>query len=93
LFDLNPAKQGSFVPGTRIPVLKPAARNLKGLGLVVIANPRYEQEISSELKKLQYFASNKEEIDVLEQMSLSTMEVISRCLLGGKLEKTINCPR
>ena len=54
LFDLNPAKQGSFVPGTRIPVLKPAARNLKGLGLVVIANPRYEQEISSELKRLQY---------------------------------------
>lgn len=54
LLDVNPAKQGSFVSGTRIPVMAPSHRNVEKLGLVVVANPRYQAEIENHLGRLGY---------------------------------------
>lgn len=43
--DSNPAKQGSFIPGTDIPVVSPDDSRLNGIPVVLIANPNYAQEI------------------------------------------------
>jgi hypothetical protein len=43
--DSNPAKQGSFIPGTAIPVVSPDDARLDGTPVVLIANPNYTAEI------------------------------------------------
>lgn len=54
LIDTNPAKQGFFVPGTRIPIVAPSRDSLAGISLVVIANPSYEGEIQAALQQFCY---------------------------------------
>ena len=51
VIDSNPAKQGSFIPGTSIPVIKPGDPAIRKLDLVLIANPNYEREITSTLRQ------------------------------------------
>lgn len=57
LIDTNPAKQGFFVPGTRIPIVVPSRDSLAGISLVVIANPSYEEEIRAALRQFCYHGS------------------------------------
>jgi len=54
VIDINPAKQGSFVPGAAVPVTAPSGRSLAGAKLVVIANPAYEREIKEVLHSFRY---------------------------------------
>ena len=51
VIDSNPAKQGCFVPGSRVPVIGPTDPRIPGLALVLVANPNYEAEISSILRE------------------------------------------
>jgi hypothetical protein len=50
--DINPAKHGSFLPGTGTPVIAP--EDLAGMdpGLVVIMNPIYRDEIAADLDRV-----------------------------------------
>ncbi len=43
--DSNAAKQGSYIPGTAVPVVAPDDARLAGIGIVLIANPNYLEEI------------------------------------------------
>lgn len=52
--DTNAAKQGFFVPGTIVPIVPPLAESFIDLGLIVIANPTYEQEIRRDLQAAGY---------------------------------------
>jgi 2-polyprenyl-3-methyl-5-hydroxy-6-metoxy-1,4-benzoquinol methylase len=54
VIDTNMAKQGFYIPGTRIPIVAPSSDHLRDLGLVVIANPTYEGEIKLELERVGY---------------------------------------
>lgn len=48
--DVNPAKQGGVIPGTTVPVTGPGDAAIRGLGLVVIANPNYADEVRASLE-------------------------------------------
>ena len=50
--DINPAKQGSFLPGTATPVIEPS--ELAGISpeLVIVMNPVYRREIMADLDQL-----------------------------------------
>lgn len=50
--DINPAKQGSFLPGTGTPVIAPDDLALLEPDLVVLMNPVYEPEVRSHLEQL-----------------------------------------
>jgi SAM-dependent methyltransferase len=52
VIDANPAKQGSFIPGTSIPVIAPDDTRLNDIQVVLIANPNYTEEITLTLKSL-----------------------------------------
>lgn len=54
VIDSNPAKQGGVVPGTHIPIVAPDDARVLELGLVVIANPAYADEIGSVLRSRQF---------------------------------------
>ena len=43
--DLNPAKQGGYIPGTGHPILAPHDLDARGVVTAVLLNPNYEQEI------------------------------------------------
>lgn len=43
--DLNPAKQGGFLPGTGHPILAPEEIDARGVATAILLNPNYEQEI------------------------------------------------
>jgi hypothetical protein len=45
VIDLNPAKQGGFLPGTGHPIVSPQEANARGIASAVLLNPNYEQEI------------------------------------------------
>jgi SAM-dependent methyltransferase len=47
LVDLNPRKQGRFVPGTGQPVVSPAALAALGPDVIVVMNPLYVSEIEA----------------------------------------------
>ncbi len=49
LVDVNPAKQGRFVPGTGHPIVAPAALAARGVRHVVMTNPAYRAEIAAML--------------------------------------------
>jgi len=54
VLDINPSKQGCFIPGTTVPVCCPAPEILNRVDLVIIANPNYEKEIKLQLSQLGY---------------------------------------
>jgi SAM-dependent methyltransferase len=47
LVDINPAKQGKFVPGTGHPIVAPAAIAGRGVRNVVLLNPAYRAEVAA----------------------------------------------
>jgi SAM-dependent methyltransferase len=49
--DSNPAKQDGVLPGSRIPIVAPDDPRLLQLGLIMIANPNYDQEIRAALRQ------------------------------------------
>jgi SAM-dependent methyltransferase len=49
--DSNPAKQGGFIPGSRVPIIVPDDPRILKLALVLIANPNYTAEITSTLRQ------------------------------------------
>jgi len=52
LVDINPHKQGRFVPGTGHAVTGPEDLAGRGVDLVVVMNPRYRDEIAAQLSEL-----------------------------------------
>tara|TARA_R110002072_G_scaffold137777_4_gene280644 strand:+ start:463 stop:1602 length:1140 start_codon:yes stop_codon:yes gene_type:complete len=52
LVDVNPAKQGRFVPGTGHPILAPHELAGTSYGGVLVMNPNYLEEIAAELNRL-----------------------------------------
>jgi hypothetical protein len=48
--DINPRKQGSFIPGTGHPIVGPRALRLCGVAAVVLMNPNYREEVVSEIR-------------------------------------------
>lgn len=50
--DINPYKQGKFMPGTGHPVIAPMALIDQPPDLVVVMNPIYVREIQSSLKDM-----------------------------------------
>ena len=50
--DINPDKQGRFVPGTGHPIIAPAALSARGIRHVVPMNPAYREEIARMLPGL-----------------------------------------
>lgn len=53
VIDLNPAKQGCFLPGTGHPILSPQAAEEQGVATAILLNPNYEQEIRDMLASTQ----------------------------------------
>jgi SAM-dependent methyltransferase len=51
VIDSNTAKQGCFIPGSRVPVIAPDDPRIRGLALVLIANPNYAEEIIFTLRQ------------------------------------------
>jgi SAM-dependent methyltransferase len=49
LADINPAKQGRFVPGTGHPILAPEALAARGVRQVLLMNPAYRAEVAARL--------------------------------------------
>ena len=47
--DINPAKQGRFIPGTGHPIVPPDALAARGVRHVVPMNPAYRAEIAATL--------------------------------------------
>ncbi len=47
--DINPAKQGRFVPGTGHPIVAPEALAARGVRNVVLMNPAYRKEVAAML--------------------------------------------
>ena len=50
MIDTNKAKQGCFIPGSRVAVVSPDDPRIQKLTLVLIANPNYTREITSTLR-------------------------------------------
>ena len=50
--DINPAKQGKFVPGTGHAVCSPARLRESPVETVLVMNPRYRGEVEAELRSL-----------------------------------------
>lgn len=46
--DINPRKQGCFVPGTGHPIVAPEALREKGIRHVIVMNPNYEREVTAQ---------------------------------------------
>lgn len=52
--DLNPAKQGCFLPVTGVPILSPEAASEQGIKSVVIMNPNYRLEIEAMIARMDW---------------------------------------
>ncbi len=50
--DVNPRKQGAFLPGTGHPILAPAEVPAAGVRTVLVMNPNYRDEIAGQLTEL-----------------------------------------
>lgn len=50
--DLNPNKQGRFLPGTGHPIVHPAALKERGVRRAVLMNPNYRDENRAILREL-----------------------------------------
>jgi len=53
--DSNPAKQGSFIPGTSIPVVPPTDARIGQIAVVLIANPNYATEVCESLAGCNFY--------------------------------------
>jgi SAM-dependent methyltransferase len=51
VIDANTAKQGCFIPGSRVPVIAPDDPRIQSLALILIANPNYSREITFALRQ------------------------------------------
>jgi hypothetical protein len=60
--DVNPAKQGKFIPGTGLRIVPPEA--VAGAAAVLVFNPNYMAEICSEVERL---APGAEVIDLMRE--------------------------
>ena len=60
VIDLNPAKQGGFLPGTGHPILSPRAAEERGIATAILLNPNYDQEIRAML------ASTQSSVDLVQ---------------------------
>jgi hypothetical protein len=49
--DVNPNKQGHFVPGTGHPIISPAEVHTRGIRSALVLNPNYLYEIETLLKQ------------------------------------------
>jgi SAM-dependent methyltransferase len=49
LIDVNPAKQGGYIPGLGTPIVAPDAALVRDLAVILVANPSYADEIRAEL--------------------------------------------
>lgn len=52
LIDINPKKQGAFIPGSGHPVLSPEAVRTGNIGTVFLLNPNYRDEIIKTVRSL-----------------------------------------
>ncbi|MDC1221006.1 SAM-dependent methyltransferase, partial [bacterium] len=52
IFDNSPAKLGKYLPGSRIPIIKPTSKNIKKSDIIIIFAWNLKKEIISELKNL-----------------------------------------
>jgi hypothetical protein len=52
IVDINPGKQGAFLPGSGHPVLAPEALLERGVRTVVLMNPNYRDEVAASLAAL-----------------------------------------
>lgn len=50
--DLNPAKQGAFLPGTGTPIVAPAALAERRVSTIAVLNPNYLHEIRQQVEQL-----------------------------------------
>jgi len=50
LIDINPAKQGKFVPGTGHPIVGPSDARARSCAAILIMNPNYADEIRNEVR-------------------------------------------
>ncbi len=57
VIDINPAKQGHFVPGTGHPIVGPNALKTRGVKGIVVTNPNYREEITNFLEDAQIDAN------------------------------------
>ncbi len=51
LVDINPAKQGRYVPGTGHPIVAPAGLRDLGVSTAVVLNPNYKDEVTAILRE------------------------------------------
>ena len=49
--DSNTAKQGGFIPGSRVPIVAPGDPRIRDLALVLVANPNYAREVTCALRQ------------------------------------------
>jgi nucleoside-diphosphate-sugar epimerase len=54
--DLNPAKQGAFLPGTGTPIIAPESLASRRVANIVVLNPNYLNEIRQRVEELQIAA-------------------------------------
>jgi SAM-dependent methyltransferase len=52
LVDVNPNKQGHFLPGTGHPIVSPESLKERGIRTIVVLNPNYCDEIRAQLLKI-----------------------------------------
>jgi hypothetical protein len=52
--DINPAKQGSYIPATGHRVVSPAEAAQAGVGTVVLMNPNYASEVAALIDELEW---------------------------------------
>jgi hypothetical protein len=50
--DINPAKQGMYVPGTGQPIVAPDSIRRRPPDTILVMNPLYEREIATEAARL-----------------------------------------
>ena len=51
IVDVNPAKQGHYLPGTGHPIIAPEALNARKVAVAAIMNPNYRDEIEALIRK------------------------------------------
>jgi hypothetical protein len=54
IIDINPEKQGGWIPGTEVPIVAPEDSRIRELAAVLIANPNYLDEITRLLRQQGY---------------------------------------
>ena len=66
--DVNPAKQGGFVPGTGHSIIAPELLTDRGVTTIVLMNPNYSAEVARQMAALQVHADLVSEREVCSSM-------------------------